>query len=260
MRISIAQTKPHIGQVKNNGERILAYINEGLKEEVDLILFPEMAMPGYTFEAMDTVINDQNTLIHQIESLLENHDTKVIIGGLEKEESKYYLSQYVIGKTIETYRKIHIGKKESLYVSPGETMKVFKKNTFSFGIMMCYDTHFPELATQMALNGAQVIFAPSAVPNLPEKRVADWKKYLIARAYDNRVYVIANNLIFGERGGGTIAINPFGEVVFESVSLEEGLVSLDLKRFEFSKTGMKNRDFKMNRKPEIYNKIEIQEV
>lgn len=254
MKIAIVQTKPVINEIDNNMKTILSLVDEAKEQEVELICFPEMAFNGYSFDNMEWQVNEQKKYLNLLRAKASIYDITIVIGGIEKVEDKYYLAQYVIDEEISSYHKIHIGSKESRFIAAGEDIKVFTKDDLTFGIMMCYDTHFPELCTYMALSGANLILAPSAVPNDPFNRVETWKKYLVARAYDNRVYVAANNLIFHQGGGGMICYNPNGDMIDCSSSNNEDMLVFEVEKQNYSKTSMKQRNFILDRKPEVYKK------
>lgn len=257
MKIAIVQTKPMINEIENNMRTILSFIDEAKEQEAQLICFPEMAFNGYNFDNLEWQVNQQKKYLNLLQGKAKIDNMTIVIGGIEKIADRYYLAQYVIDDSIRSYNKIHIGSKESRFVAAGEEIKVFTKKELTFGIMMCYDTHFPELCTYMALSGADLILAPSAVPNDPSKRVAAWKKYLVARAYDNRVYIAANNLIFYQGGGGMICYNPSGDMIDCNSSNNEDMLIFEVEKQNYSKTSMKQRNFILDRKPEVYKKYNL---
>ncbi|GKX29637.1 amidohydrolase [Vallitalea longa] len=254
MKIAMVQTKPVINEMESNFRTILSFIEEAIEQNVELICFPEMALCGYTFENLEWQVTKHKSYIERLRIEANKNNITIVIGGIEKLLDEYYLAQFVIDEDIDSYHKIHIGNKERCFVTAGEEIKVFKKNDLIFGIMMCYDTHFPELSTYMALSGANLILAPSAVPNDSSKRVDSWKKYLVARAYDNRVYVAANNLIFDNGGGGMICYDPNGDMIECDRGNDESMLIFEVEKGNYSKTSMKKRDFKLDRKPELYEK------
>jgi len=139
-------------------------------------------------------------------------------------------------------------------VTKGDAIKDFSCKALTFGIMLCYDGHFPDLATIMADQGAQLIFNPSASPNDPAKRLTMWQKYLPARAYDNRVWVAGLNLPFKGKGGGMALWNSDGDCVKTYADQEDAMVIFDWYETVYNKTSMKQRDFKVDRCPDVYDK------
>lgn len=256
MKIGMVQMSSVTDNLMDNEKVMTVYIMEAVEAGAKMICFPEMALVGYSFEDMDRRINDQYKIIETLQKMAVTHGITIVVGGLEKEADTYYISQFVLGETLESYRKIHVGQREGTYVGRGKAIKTFKTQGIEWGIMLCYDGHFPEIATIMANQGAMLILNPSAAPNRPEDRVTMWQKYLTARAYDNRVWVAATNLRFQGKGGGILVINAEGNRVDQSVEPSDGLVLFDFEPQIYSKTSMKKRDFKVDRRAEIYKQYQ----
>ena len=103
---------------------------------------------------------------------------------------------------VQVYRKTHIAPPEKQIFSSGQTAPLFEINGVRFGIQLCYDAHFPELSTRMAVNGADLIFFPHASPRgTPEGKLQSWMRHLSARAFDNGLFVAAVNQT-GDNGLG----------------------------------------------------------
>jgi N-carbamoylputrescine amidase len=136
---------------------------------------------------------------------------------------------------------------------------VFSFGKARFGIELCFDGHFPELSTLLALKGAEVIFIPHASPreSAAEKKMR-WLRYLPARAYDNSVFLVACNLL-GETesglafSGSALILGPKGEVLAESQDGGEEVILADLKGETLQKVRDNSRGFFLGRRrPEIY--------
>lgn len=256
MKIAMVQVYASTQDMAANYNKIAGHVREASEQGVTCICFPELTLTGYDLNKSDETIDKQYDYLEALRTLAEQLNMTILVGGIERDGTKRYIAQFVLHHTIESYRKIHIGNKEKAYVTPGEKIHVFQSRGLTFGIMVCYDTHFPELASIMTRMGAQVIFAPSASPNDPRKRIEMWKKYMVARAYDNRITVLATNLIFGEKGGGMIGYDGRGELRLSLASLEDYRMIIDLKSYDFHKKGMRDRLFHHDRQPLIYQKAE----
>jgi N-carbamoylputrescine amidase len=157
------------------------------------------------------------------------------------------------------YRKIHIAPPESPLFSPGGQVSLHSISGLTFGIQLCYDSHFPELSICMALKGCDLIFMPHASPRgTPEDKIASWMRHLTARAFDNGVFIAACNQVGDNRHGLSfpgvaMVIGPSGEVLQQIGSDEEGLLVADLKAARLS--GVRRhrmRYFLPHRRPDIY--------
>lgn len=254
MKIALVQMTASVDNSQQNETLIMGHIDASIKQGVTHICFPEMSMVGYGFEHMTERMIQQDMLMTKLQERSIESGLTIIIGGLEACEGSTYISQYVIGSSIESYRKIHVGQKERLHVKSGEEIKIFECDGIKVGLMLCYDGHFPELATIMAEQGAELLLNPSASPNNPERRLEMWQKYLTARAYDNRVWVAATNLRFNGRGGGMLVIDGDGQEVMSSSVNKDEMMVFDYTPVNYSKTSMKKRDFKVDRQQAIYDK------
>jgi predicted amidohydrolase len=133
------------------------------------------------------------------------------------------------------YRKLHTAPNEQGIFTPGTGIPVFAHAGVRFGIQLCYDAHFPELSTAMALRRADLILLPHASPRGTSKQKFDsWMRHLPARAFDNGVFVAAVNQT-GDNGAGlqfpglALAIGPDGNLISRSMSEKNHLhfVTLD---------------------------------
>ncbi len=188
----------------------------------------------------------------------------VILAGLaEKSASsgKIYATHLAVcpDGRLETYRKIHIAPPEKKLFAAGHHLTVFEAKGIKIGMQLCYDAHFPELATQMALKGADVIFMPHASPRgTPVEKFTSWCRHLTARAYDNGLFIVAcNQSGTNEQGlsfpGVALVIDPGGEILAKRLDGLEGLLVTELKADTLNQVrGHRMRYFLPNRRPDVY--------
>jgi len=121
------------------------------------------------------------------------------------------------GAVIGAYRKLHLydafSVKESTHVAPGDEIPpLIEVAGLKVGTMTCYDLRFPEMARRLALDGADVIAAPSAWLRGPGKE-AHWEVLVTARALENTCYVVATGEC-GERNiGASMVVDPLGVAI-----------------------------------------------
>ena len=165
-----------------------------------------------------------------------------------------------------TYRKTHLGQKERASYTPGETLPVFNAGQLRFGVEICWDLHFPEVSTVLALGGCEIIFVPHASPRIVGDRREIWLKYMPARAYDNAVFLAACNLVGGDgRGkhfcGGAMVIDPRGRVIGEVFTGQDEMLVVDLDPQVINRIrgqeeeGMSASFFLNSRRPELYGDL-----
>jgi predicted amidohydrolase len=113
------------------------------------------------------------------------------------------------GKIAGVYEKIQLPDSETEQGAvPGSTFPVFTTDFGRIGILICWDSAFPEISRILALNGAEILFCPI----WGDVRGPDsWKVTARSRAIDNGVYFVTN--IFD---GHSVIVNPAGEILQES--------------------------------------------
>ena len=136
------------------------------------------------------------------------------ISIFEREGPHYYNSIVVAdadGSLLGVYRKSHIpdgpGYQEKYYFRPGDTgFKVWDTRFGRIGVGICWDQWYPEAARAMALQGAEVLFYPTAIGSEPHDASLDtrdpWRRVMQGHAVANVIPVVASNRIGFEPGPG----------------------------------------------------------
>ncbi len=264
LRIAAAVMAAPLGRTASNFERTAALARQASDAGAQLVCFPEMNLTGYsTRDAVrEQARSLANPLVRQLEALAADNRMVILAGLAEADDrGRIFASQLVAvpGQAAAVYRKTHVAPPERGVFSAGDDLPLFTVNGWRFGIQLCYDAHFPELSTRMALEGAEVIFFPHASPRgTPQGKLASWSRHLPARAFDNGLFVVACNQS-GRNGEGlefpgvAVAIGPDGQTVAQDTSGQEGLLCVDLKRGALeSVRGHRMRYFLPNRRPDLY--------
>jgi beta-ureidopropionase len=207
--------------------------------------------------------------IRLMQSLARQHKMALIVPIYEREqEGVYYNTAAVIdsaGNYLGKYRKTHIphvapGFWEKFYFRPGNLgYPVFDLGIARIGVYICYDRHFPEGARALGLNGAEIVFNPSAtVAGLSEYL---WKLEQPAHAVANGYFIAAINRVgveapwnIGEFYGSSYFCNPRGQIVAQASRDKDEVLtaSLDLDMIsEVRKTWQFFRD----RRPDMYESL-----
>jgi N-carbamoylputrescine amidase len=131
----------------------------------------------------------------------------------ERDGPLYYNSIVIVdadGKQLGIYRKSHIpdgpGYMEKYYFRPGDTgFKVWDTAHCRIGVGICWDQWFPESARAMAIQGAQILFYPTAIGSEPHDVSLDtrepWRRAMQGHAVSNVIPVVAANRIGTESIG-----------------------------------------------------------
>ncbi len=266
IRIAVAVFNAPIGELDSNFNRMADFIKESAKNNAQLICFPEMSLTGYCSDGSvkNFAVTIKSEYIERLSQLSKLYNTTILTGLAEKDSNEnIYASHLVLspGKEMGVYRKLHIAPPEKQTYSKGNSIPVFEACGMKFGIQLCYDAHFPELAAAMTEFGIDALFIPHASPRLtPKEKFNSWMRHLTARAFDNSIFIIAcnqcgenkNNLTFP---GVSLVLDPSGNVIEKNISGKEGLLYADLKEETLDSIRThKMKYFFPNRRNKIYKK------
>jgi len=204
-----------------------------------------------------------------MQKLAKKHKMVLIIPIYEVEQAGiYYNTAAVIdadGKYLGKYRKNHIphtkpGFWEKFYFKPGNLgYPVFETAYAKVGVYICYDRHFPEGARALGLNGAEIVFNPSAtVAGLSEYL---WKLEQPAHAVANGYFIGAINRVgheapwdIGEFYGQSYFCDPRGQIVAEAPRDKDAVVVADL-NLDMIEQVRSTWQFYRDRRPETYGAL-----
>ncbi|MFB0987562.1 MAG: nitrilase-related carbon-nitrogen hydrolase [Phycisphaerales bacterium] len=207
--------------------------------------------------------------IRLMQELAKKHAMVMIVPVYEEAMTGvYYNTAAVIDETGEylgKYRKHHIphcqpGFWEKFYFTPGDLgYPVFETKYGKIGVYICYDRHFPEGARELGLNGAEIVFNPSAtVAGLSEYL---WKLEQPAHAVANQYFVGAINRVgteapwnIGEFYGQSYFCDPRGQIVVEGSRDQDEVIIADLD-LDLIQTVRDTWQFYRDRRPESYEGI-----
>ncbi len=220
----LAQTGPRLGNKERNLKQISEQAAKARKKNVDLLIFPELHLTGYTMrdEVSHLAESIPGPSTRKVEILAREHGVHIIFGMPEESEVKGVIHNTAVfvgpkGR-IGRYRKIHLPThsvfEERRYYRPGQEAPVFNTDIGTIGLNICYDLYFPELTRLQALQGAQLVVCISASPGL---RRRFFEGFCLSRAMENAVYLVYVNRVGIEEGlqfwGGSRVIAPNGSVL-----------------------------------------------
>ena len=140
----------------------------------------------------------------------------------EREGPHYFNSLVVLdadGSALGVYRKSHIpdgpGYQEKYYFRPGDTgFRVWDTRFGRVGVGICWDQWFPECARAMALQGAEILFYPTAIGSEPQDATLDsrdhWQRTMQGQAAANLMPLVASNRIGTEPGAKGTSLTFYG--------------------------------------------------
>lgn len=219
-RITVASLKSLLIDPQKNLERVKAACAVAVKDGARMLFCPELMLTGHgahpkMVENAEPV--PDGPLCREVLALSKRHGLCICVGIAKLDRTIVYNSQIVVdrGEYLGLQRKINLSNDEYLSFGMGQRVEVFDIGDVRFGIIICYDNHFPELALALALQEVDLILAPHAArtgvwpdPMTPEfaaKRVKaqqdNWERVHSTRAYDHNAYVLLCNAVGPSTGG-----------------------------------------------------------
>jgi predicted amidohydrolase len=266
MRAALVQDKPVLGDKEANLEKVAAAVEKVSDDGAEVAMFGEMFLTGYTVR--DKVYNLAERLdgpsMGKLKKLSQKRACSIIIGMPERDEkvkgwvyNSAALIDHESGK-VSSYRKrqlINFGPfDEKLYFTEGSlNQPVMETELGNFGIYICYDMFFPEIAKSYALTGADWLVCVSAAPTTSRDF---FEKIMVARAIENATPVFYVNLVGIDHSlklfGGSAVVGPRGEVKARAKYLEPDILICDMDPRE-TEIARQHRPTLRDTKKELFN-------
>ena len=149
-------------EIDKNLDRIESFVQEASERDVNIICFPELSITGYILENPHNICSriQSEEIVERVIRMAQNEGLIIIVGMIEiTDDLKPHISQVVASPDglLGKYRKTHLSPQEKESYGAGEKLDVFKNRDITFGVQLCYEAHFPEISTVMALKGADII-------------------------------------------------------------------------------------------------------
>ena len=235
MKAVLAQAEPAVGRTEANLGK-MAKVLAGA--EADLALFGELYLSGYMArDALPKLAEPiDGPSVRAVAKMAAEHGTHVVFGMPERATAGTLYNASVLvapdGRTW-TYRKIYVANfgpfEENVWFGRGNDLVLAETKVGKIGLLICYDTFFPELAKALVLRGAEALAIISAAPHT-SRRFFD--AVLPARAVENAAYVLYANLVGTELNqvfsGGTQAWGPRGEDLGRAKDHREDVLAVDV--------------------------------
>jgi predicted amidohydrolase len=197
----------------SNFQENLTYLKDliNLCEVESLILAPELALSGFSYDMMEEAAQFSQKAIEEIKEL--SKDKTIALTFITKKENKFFNTLYIFHnlQIIHTQSKVKLFPlgNELEYFSEGneEDIKIIEVNGIKIAILICFELRFPQLWEKV--KGADIILNP-AMWGL--KRKDHYESISKALALVNQCFVIACNSADENMGKGSAIINPFGIV------------------------------------------------
>ncbi|WP_205342989.1 N-carbamoylputrescine amidase [Denitrificimonas caeni] len=263
---NIAKAEQLVRQAAKQGAHIIL-----LQELFETPYFCKKPNPDYL--QLATTVENNPAILH-FQKIAKELQVVLPISFFERAGQARFNSIAIIdadGSLLGVYRKSHIpdgpGYHEKYYFNPGDTgFKVWQTRYAKIGVGICWDQWFPECARAMALQGAELLFYPTAIGTEPHdaniNSCAHWQRVQQGHAGANLTPLIASNRIGSEEQdgynitfyGASFIADQFGEKVAELNKSDEGVAvhSFDLDKLEHTRTAW---GVFRDRRPHLYSSL-----
>jgi beta-ureidopropionase len=256
-------------------EKHLKFVKEAADKGVQILCLQEIFNGPYFcaeqhprwYDAAEEIPNGPT--IKAFQEVAKKYNMVLVVPIYEKEQVGIYYNTAAVldadGTYLGKYRKNHIpqvnpGFWEKFYFRPGNLgYPVFNTRFAKVGVYICYDRHFPEGARALGLNGAEIVFNPSAtVAGLSEYL---WRLEQPAHAAANGYFIGAINRVgtegpwnIGEFYGSSYFCDPRGKIISQASRDKDELLVAELNLDEIKE--VRNIwQFYRDRRPETYEQL-----
>jgi len=269
----------------NNLKKCLSWVRDAANKGAEVISLPELYSSHYFCQSEDT--NNfalaeplYGTSFNAFSSLAKDLGVVIIVPFFEKRMAGiYHNSAYIIdtdGSEAGLYRKMHIPDDphyyEKYYFTPGDIgFKAFSTNMGKIGTLICWDQWYPEAARLTAMQGAEVLFYPTAIGWHPNEKAqygknqhAAWMNVMKGHAVANGIYIAAANRIGLEQyvpntagiefWGSSFIAGPQGEILAQASHDKEEILIAEVD-LDLQENIRQNWPFFRDRRIEAYGDI-----
>ncbi|MBD3413264.1 MAG: carbon-nitrogen hydrolase [Candidatus Aminicenantes bacterium] len=268
MKIALVQTSPVLQDIEKNFSIHLRFIDKAIQNNIDLIIFPELSLTGYTLRDLvpeTAIIPEKNKWFDQFKMI--SRDISIVLGFVEEREKGNYFNSaayFSKGNLLHIHRKVFLPTygmfEEAKFFSQGKKFSVFQTPFGKTGLLICYD--FLNYGADYALfsQGADIIIVLSAAPG---RGMGEKSGYSSSHMWElmgetvsrfSTVFLIYCNRVGYEDGksfaGGSFIFNPEGELLAKASSVDEDFLVSTLDMNELRNARQK-LFYKRDNKPEV---------
>lgn len=251
VRHAVLQFRPEKSRLGESLARLRAHLEALRPHAPQVVVLPEAALTGYFLQGG---VRELALTRHELLELLVGVYEKVgwegvldvVVGFYERDEGAYYNSAAYLElphRVVHVHRKVFLPTygvfDEERYLARGRRVEAFNTRFGRAALLICEDFWHSITATIAALDGAEVIYVPSASPargfqgERPEN-VARWRTLAQAVAAEHGLYVVVASLVGFEGGkgmsGGSLVVGPDGRILAEAPLFEEAALLFPLDR------------------------------
>ncbi|CAH0525340.1 N-carbamoylputrescine amidase [Vibrio hippocampi] len=282
-KVTVAATQMSCSwDINDNIEKAERLVRQAAEKGAQIILLQELFETPYfcieieeSYHKLASVL-EQNEAFQRLSALAKELEVVLPFSWFEQAGNVKFNSLAMIdadGSMLGVYRKTHIpdsdGYLEKYYFSPGDTgFKVWNTRYAKVGVGICWDQWFPETARSLALQGAELLFFPTAIGSEPSQPEMDsqphWQCVMQGHAAANQIPVIASNRIGTEQAksrdleitffGSSFIADYTGEIIAKADRSTEGIL---VHEFDLDEIGFQRSAWGLfrDRRPEHYSHL-----
>jgi predicted amidohydrolase len=261
---------PHLGDVKKNLELHRELITTAKKDGVELLIFPELSLTGYTLKDLVqdvAVIPDKSPVFTELKEM--SRELPFVCGFVEDKDSGLMFNSagyFAGGEVQHIHRKVYLPTygmfEEAKFFAQGKNFLTFPTPFGRVGLLICYDFLHYGASYLLFSGGADLIIAISAAPGrgFPESGEDEfatchmWELMGETISRFSSVFVFYCNRVGFEEGkafaGGSFIYNPAGRLLAKAGCTDDILLTQDLNLDEIREF-RKKLPYRRDNKPEI---------
>ena len=254
--LAVVQLSSIKDDVLANIDNVQEIIEEELRPETELLVFPEVWPVGWYCEDFIKSAEFEDDVNEYLSDLAKKHNMNIIGGSyITKKNDKYYNTCRVFnrkGEIIADYDKMHLYShfdcNEDKYVDKGKAPILVDIDGIKYGLSICYDIRFPEIYRAYAIAGADILVNCAAWGYSKELQ---WSTLGRARAMENQCYMITltqtGYLNENEFNLGKSYIYDYNGNTIASINRTEGIINAKLEMdemYEFRKKALTISDIR----------------
>lgn len=246
-KLALSQISTVLGDVQANLNKHLQIIDQACKDQVDLLVFPELSLTGYFLQDLvPTVALRPNLSDPVFRKLIEaSQKLDLVVGFVQEDErNRFYIASAYLsgGEVLHVHQKIYLPTyglfDEGRFFAWGDKVRAFDTRFGRVGLLVCEDFWHASLPYLLWQDGADIMIFSSASPGRglsqePQLDSARWVDH-INRAYASlfTTFVAHTNRVGYEDGlhfwGGAMVYDPNGNVLARAPQQEEALLICEI--------------------------------
>ncbi len=244
VKIGLAQIYPKLADVSANLQKHLDYVDQAAKEEVDILVFPELSLTGYQIQDLVPEVAIQAKPSDKtFRALLDaSFKTDIVFGFVHQDvRNRFYIANAYLsqGECVHIHHKVYLPTyamfDEARYFDQGESVRAFDTRFGRIGMLICEDFWHMSPPYLLWLDGADLLIFSSSSPSRgldsSDRMLSSRWVELVNQAYGSIFtnYIVHCNRVGFEDGknfwGGSSVVNPDGDFMTHGHYFDESLIT-----------------------------------